>query len=490
MKEIRTRMAPSPTGEYHIGHIRTVLYNYAFARKHGGKFIIRIEDTDRERYVEGATERILEVITKYGLSWDEGPLIEGEYGPYVQSQRLSLYKRYAEDLVSEGCAYYCFCTKQRLDELRERQRKEGMPRTMYDGACREMPREKIEEELNKGTPYVIRLKVPKNMTISFEDVTYGRLDFDSNEIDDAVLLKSDGYPTYHLGVVVDDHLMKITHVLRGNDWLPSTPKHIILYNSFGWKIPIYAHLPNLKEKGENRKLSKRFGSVFASDFLAEGYLPEALLNFLMLLGWNPGTEREVFSLEEFTEVFDLQKIHKTDLVAFDREKLLWVNGLYIRNMPVEKLMDKIISWAEDYEVDLNFLSQRVDYNHKVLKLVQERMKKLSEFTSLVHYFYQAPKPDSVLLASFTSNRQRALEILAGFFEVLSEVKHEEWSCVNLERICHEFIEHKGYKTKESFMTLRIGITGESATPPIFDILEVIGKEETISRFAGLNIHAN
>ncbi len=276
---VRTRMAPSPTGEYHIGHIRTVLFNYAFAKAFKGKFIIRIEDTDRERFVEGAVDRILDVIKDYGLGWDEGPRIGGEFAPYVQSERLDLYKKYAIQLVNSGHAYYCFCTPERLDVLRKEQQEQKMPVTKYDKHCSHLSKDEISTRLTKGEQYVIRLKVPENTQIDFHDEVLGDLSINSNDIDDTVLLKSDGYPTYHLAVVIDDHLMHISHVMRGIDWLPSTPKHVLLYRAFGWESPKLIHLPNLKEKGDNKKLSKRFGSVFAISFLEEGYLPEALINF-------------------------------------------------------------------------------------------------------------------------------------------------------------------------------------------------------------------
>lgn len=481
MKPIRTRMAPSPTGEYHIGHIRTVLYNYAFAKKHSGNFIIRIEDTDRERYVDGAQERILKVIKDYGLSWDEGPDVGGNYGPYVQSESLSRYSEYAKKLVEKGAAYYCFCTKEELAESRKKQQEKGYARTMYEGTCRNLNQDEIQKNLEEGKPYVIRLKIPKDKKIGFHDVVYGNLEFDSNEIDDTVLLKSDGYPTYHLAVVIDDHTMKITHIMRGNDWLPSTPKHILLYQALGWEAPQYVHLPNLKEKGENRKLSKRFGSVYAEDFLKEGYIPEALINFLMFLGWNPGGEEEIFSLDEFVEKFDLKKIHKTDLVAFDRDKLLWMNGYYLREMSSEELWKKILLWSEKYEIDLHTKNSAHDYNLKVVSLIQERLKVLSEFVGLTHYFYSNPLPAEDLLFKYVSSKERGKEILKGFYDLYLSLDPKNWTSVYLEKNSHLFIEQNGYKPKEAFMTLRVAVTGEKATPPVFDILEVLDKEVVIRR---------
>ena len=324
--EVRTRIAPSPTGELHIGHLRTLLYDYAYAKKNNGKFIVRVEDTDRTRFVEGSMDRTLDVIIDYGIMWDEGPRIGGPHEPYEQSKRLGIYKKHAEELVAKGHGYYCFCTPERLEKMREEQRASGAPKTVYDRHCRNLPPEEVEKNLANKVRHVVRLKVPADETVVLNDLVHGEVVFDTNEIDDAVLLKSDGYPTYHLAAMVDDHLMEITHVLRGIDWMPSSPVHMLIYKSFGWELPVFVHLPNLKEMGSNQKLSKRFGAVAAVDFLQDGFLAEAVLNFLMFLGWNPGTEKEIYSLEEFTNDFSLEKLQKTDLVAFDREKLTWYNG--------------------------------------------------------------------------------------------------------------------------------------------------------------------
>ncbi len=481
MSVVRTRMAPSPTGEYHIGHIRTVLYNYALAKKNQGQFIIRIEDTDQERLVPGAVQRILNIIRQYGFDWDEGPDKEGKFGPYVQSERLDIYQDYVQKLIDGGFAYRCFCTKDDLEQMRAEQREKGLAKTMYDGRCRKLSENEVQKNIKQGKSFVVRLKVPADGTVKFSDVVYGELEFDTNEIDDTVLLKSDGYPTYHLAVVVDDHLMEITHILRGNDWLPSTPKHILLYSAFGWKPPVYVHLPNLKEQGENKKLSKRFGSVYAEEFLKEGYLVEALLNFLMFLGWNPGGDKEIYSLDEFIEDFSLERIHKTDLVAFDREKLLWLNGYYIRNMDNDKLFEEVVAWAKKYDVKLPDGSFTADYKEEVIGLIKERMKKLSEYSALVHYFYTDPTLNKKLLSKYAKSPARTAEILQGFYETFSVLPEDEWRVENIEGAAHDFVEKNGFKNKEAFMTLRIAVTGEEATPPIFDILKVLGKERSLER---------
>ncbi len=472
-------MAPSPTGEYHIGHIRTVLYNWAFAKKHKGKFIIRIEDTDRERYVEGAVERILEVIKLYGLDWDEGPSKGGDFGPYIQSERLEIYKEHANKLIESGDGYYCFCTKGRLDSLRRSQRESGAAITKYDKHCLRLSKKEVKAKLESETPYVIRLNVRSGEEISFYDEVYGEIIVRSEDIDDQVLIKSDGFPTYHMAVVVDDHLMEISHILRGMDWIPSTPKHILLYKAFGWNPPTYAHLPNIKELGEGKKLSKRYGSVFALDFLQEGYLADAVLNFLMFLGWNPGTEKEIYSLEEFINDFSLDNVNKTDLVSFDRQKLLWMNGYYIRNMSSADLLQKIKEWAAYFSIDLVGTDYPNEYSIKVLDQIKERMRLLKDFNDLASYYFKIPDVPPELLTKYTKGRARAISILKDFKSHYEQIS--DWDSNNLEVRSRELLKAEEYSPKEAFMTLRVAVTGQDATPPLFDILELIGKKDTIVR---------
>lgn len=477
---IRTRIAPSPTGELHIGHVRTALYDYALAKKHGGQFIVRIEDTDRNRFVEGSMERTLQVLKDYGLVWDEGPEAGGPYEPYIQTQRLDLYKRYANELVEKKGAYYCFCTQERLEEVRKKQQEMKLPRTSYDRHCRNLSSEEVAEKLKNSEPYVIRLKSPENENIILNDIIHGNVTFNSNDMDDSILLKSDGIPTYHLASVVDDHIMKISHVIRGIDWMPSSPIHLYIYKILGWDVPLFAHLPNLKEKGMNAKLSKRHGSVAAVDFLTEGYLPEAVINFLMFLGWNPGTEKELYTFEEFINDFSLEKVQKTDLVAFDRDKLVWFNGAYIRKMAVDQLLSRLRAWSEKYGVNL-VLSGDNEFDLKVTALLQERLKTLSEFNDLASYFYTQPQVDESTLLSFAGSKDRAQEILKSFSEVFSQISNENWTRDNLDNLCHDVIGKHEYKPKEAFMTLRVALTGQTATPQIFDILEVLGKQESLDR---------
>lgn len=476
---VKTRIAPSPTGDIHIGQMRTVLYNYAFAKQKNGVFLLRIEDTDRARYVQGAEERIMDTIIDYGLSWDEGERVGGPFAPYTQSKRLEIYRKYALELVEKGAAYYCFCSKERLEELRKNGYERKLASIKYDKHCLSLSRWEVEEKLKNQAPCVIRLNVLPNRKISFKDEVLGEISFSSNDIDDQVLLKSDGFPTYHLAVVVDDHLMKVTHVLRGIDWLPSTPKHILLYEAFGWEPPVFAHLPNLKEVGESRKMSKRRKSAFARDFLEEGYLPEALLNFLMFLGWNPGTNKEIYTLEEFIRDFSLDRVQKTDLVSFDREKLLWMNGYYIRNMSNEDLYKKICEWSKKWGKDIKMCGANYNTAIKIVSLIKDRIKTLNEVKDFTDYFFERPMLNLELIRQYSLDNWQ--NILYDFLDLFSKVDENNWNSSYLDNICHELLSKKPYKTKEAFMTLRVALSAQVATPPIFDVLEIMGKPEVIDR---------
>lgn len=460
--KVKTRMAPSPTGEFHIGGMRTLLFNWAFARKHKGEFIIRIEDTDRERFVEGATERILKDIKDYGLDWD------GEVT--VQSERLEIYQEYIKKLIEKGEAYPCFCTTERLTKMREEQKARGIYATKYDRKCLNLSKGEIEKKLDENTPHVIRLKLPENKDITFQDKVLGKVTYNTKDLDDQVLIKSDGFPTYHFAVVVDDHLMEITHVMRGNEWLPSTPKHILLYDAFGWEKPLYAHLPNLKGLGQNKKLSKREGSVAAREFLNEGYLPEALLNFLMLLGWSSGENQEIYSLNEFIEKFDIDNITKADLVVFDRDKLRWMNGEYIKKLKVQNLKLKI----------LEFYNNKFDPSlvEKIIPLVRERISTLKEFESIAGFFFE--KQITVNSSEFTENYKEHINSAISVLE-----KIEDWNLETINEKLMSEVKEKNYKTGDFFMSLRIAITGQKVTPPINDSIAILGKEETLSRLKAI-----
>lgn len=469
---IRTRIAPSPTGsDLHIGNVYTALINYVLAKQKGpaGKFIVRIEDTDRTRLIKGSEDKILDSLCWLGLAYDEGPDIGGPYAPYRQSERLELYKKYAEELVAKGLAYYCTCTSERLAKLREEQIKKGVP-PRYDGFCREKTSPIPSPErrgLGRG-PYVIRLKVPHEGETIFNDLIRGEISFKNELIDDQVLLKSDGFPTYHLGVVVDDHLMEITHVVRAEEWISSTPKHILLYKAFGWALPQFAHLPLLRNP-DRSKLSKRKNPVWVSWYKEQGYLPEAILNYLCLMGWSHPAGKDIFSLEEFIKEFKLEKVQTTGPV-FDLAKLDWMNGVYIRQTKIENLKSKIDEfYGGKYQEKM--IAQ-------ILPLVVDRMKTLSDFEKLADFFFKKPSVDKeLLLAGRTKDEvEKALSLFIFRIEKL-----KAWTKENLDKEGMGTVEETGLKTGDLFMILRVAITGKSVTPPLSETMVVLGKTETIDR---------
>lgn len=476
---IRTRIAPSPTGEFHIGSLRTLLYNYALAKKYKGQLLIRIEDTDRSRYVDGATNRILEAVKDYGLDWDEGPIKGGEFGPYIQSERLNIYREYVDKLLVSKNAYYCFCSDERLSKLREEYSKENK-NFKYDRFCLNLSEAEIKERIQRGDKHVIRMRIPEDRTLSFEDLILGKIEIPSKDVDDQVLMKSDGYPTYHLAVVVDDYLMKVTHVLRGVEWIYSTPKHVLLYDFFGFKTPLFGHLPNLKFLGSNKKMSKREGNTAAILYLQNGYLPEAVLNYLMFLGWNPGTEKEIYSLEEFINDFTIEKIHTTDLVTFDIEKLNWFNSEYLKKLTDEEFLFRIKNWSAKFNTPCLIEDLENKYNHinilNICRLTKERLSILSDFDSLVDYYLNTPNVDNLSIGKYSSDPKKVLNF---FLESVKSI--EDFSFNNLDSVLHAIVKENNLSMKEYFMTLRICITGEIVTPPIIEIISIIGKEETITR---------
>lgn len=461
---IRTRMAPSPTGELHVGTLRTALYSWAYAKKNKGKFVLRIEDTDQARLVEGATERIMKDLKECGIDWDEGPGVGGANEPYVQSQRLDIYQKYIKELLDKGLAYYCFCTKDRLEEMRQAQKKANkLPK--YDRQCLDLSKEEIEKKLKSGEKYVIRLKIPENEVIVFDDVIRGEIRINSKEIDDQVLIKSDGIPTYHFAVVVDDHLMEITHIFRGEEWISSTPKQIILYRYFGWDIPVFAHLTVLLDPSHSGKMSKRRGSVFVRQFLDDGYLPEALDNFLMLLGWNPGTDREIFSLDEFVKEFSLEKLHRSAPV-FDRKKLDYFNGYYIRQLSNQELTRRLVPYFEKAfgKIDIKKLEQ-------LTPLIGERIATLKEAVSLCEYVFTKIDYDKKLIDQ-KEMLAEALKFMEG--ADFGEIEKLQKELVNM-------VDGKKWNRGVFFMAFRIAIAGKSITPPIVETLPIIGKDVVLER---------
>jgi nondiscriminating glutamyl-tRNA synthetase len=481
-----TRIAPSPTGSLHIGGIRTALFSYALARHSEGKFILRIEDTDQSRFVEGAEEEIEDMLKIYGLNYDE---------KFKQTERKDIYQKYANELVEKGKAYYCFATKEQIQEARDIADSAG-EQFRFRSPFRDMTQEEAVKKIHSGEQYVIRLKIPEGREIVFEDKLQGKMTFRSDEVDDTVLLKSDGFPTYHLAVVIDDQLMGVTHVLRGVEWIPSIPKHVLIYEAFGWEMPYFIHLPLILDP-DGGKLSKRKGSVSAKDFIKQGYPPEAVINFLMLLGWSSPIEhefgekeREIFSLEEFIQMFDVKDLNKSSAV-FNREKLLWFSHQYIKDFDINTLQRRYGEWhakySEEKELRLKIAEKGDKYLKEVLELVHDRVKLLSEIDELIKLFYFEPvkvnfsefkqiknlKTDqiSVILKSVTNELENKLEDL-------SDWPHEKW-----EEFMRNLAEENGLGAGKVFMTLRLAITSSPTTPPLYEIMTVLGKKEILTRLS-------
>lgn len=462
---VRTRIAPSPTGEdLHIGNLYTALINYVWAKRNNGQFIVRIEDTDRQRLVPGAEEQILETLKYFGLEPDEDPIKGGPYQPYRQSERLAIYQKYAHQLVEKGFAYYCTCSKERLEELRRKQIAQKQP-PRYDGRCRDIGYSLLDIR-KKNTPYVVRLKVPRDKKIVVEDLLRGKIEFDSNTIDDQILLKSDGYPTYHLAVVVDDYLMKISYVIRAEEWLSSTPKHVLLYEAFGFEKPVFCHLPILRNP-DRSKLSKRKNPVWASWYLRQGYLPWAVLNYLALMGWSHPAQKEIFSLQEFIEVFDLKDLQVVG-PAFDPVKLEWMNGEYVRKLKVKSLKLKVLEYFKKYHQK----ELPTDLVEKTIPLVKERIKKLSDYWFYCQFFFERPKSYEVDL----SDKESLLSKILNTFE---EIK--DWRAQIIGQKLQELAKKEGIKTRDFFMILRIAITGKKISPPLNESMEILGRKECLAR---------
>ena len=473
---VRVRFAPSPTGYPHIGNIRTVVFNWLYARQQGGKFILRTEDTDRERYVDDAIRVITESLEWLGLDWDEGLGKGGDYGPYVQSRRLDIYRRKAEELVAEGLAYRCNCTPERLEVVRESLRAQGK-NPMYDGHCRD----KAPGEVSKDAPHVIRLKVPREGTTTFHDLLRGHVTIENALIDDQILLKTDGFPTYHLAVVIDDHLMNITHVMRGDDWIPSTPKRILLYKALGWDPPTFVHVP-LVLGPDGKKLGKRHGATSVDEFRRQGYLPDALLNFLALLGWAPGEgdEQEIFTREELIERFNIDRINLSAAV-FSYEKLNWINGQYIRQMSEEALLEALIPfWAN---AGLIPAPVPVEMRHTLqilVPLVQERLKTLRDVVPLTDFVFQdieTPTVDQLIGKKMTA--ESSLKAICEVQRVLRE--SVPFDADTMEGPMRELATTLGLKVGQLFGIIRNAVTGKKVSPPLFGSMQALGLAQTLKR---------
>lgn len=478
---IRTRFAPSPTGYLHIGSLRTALYAYLFAKNQGGELILRVEDTDRSRYVDGAVESLIDVLKRMGIEYDEGPVIEdgklgekGSKGPYIQSERTEMYKKYADELIEKGHAYRCFCSADRLDSMRKEQQLAKMP-TKYDRHCYALSPEEVQKKLDMKEPFVVRMKVPEGETV-VDDMIRGKVTFKNEEVDDQVLMKSDGFPTYHLAVVVDDNAMEISHVIRAEEWLTSTPKHVLLYNMLGFKAPTYAHLPMVLNPDKS-KLSKRQGDVAVEDYLAKGYLPEALNNFVALLGYNPKGDQEIYSMDELIKLFDLSKVNSSGAV-FNTEKLDWMNSQYIKEKDIDELVDLA-------QVFLNRAGKKVDEKklEKIIAVERERMTRLSEIVDLVDGYEGEPKfADPNILVWKKSDAADAKAMLLGLIEFIETMKDEDFAELGLvEKAIKEYIEAKGYANGNVLWPMRVALSGKSASPSPFELAWVFGKDEVMIR---------
>ncbi len=474
-KTVRTRFAPSPTGYMHIGNLRTALYTYIIARKYGGKFILRIEDTDQGRYVEGATEVIYDTLRKCGLDWDEGPDVGGPVGPYVQSERMGIFKEYAEQLVKSGHAYYCFCTKERMDKVHEEQRAKGITPT-YDRHCRDLPKEEVDKLLAEGVPYVIRQKVPLDGTTTFHDELYGDITVPNADLDDQILLKADGMPTYNFANVVDDHLMGITHVVRGNEYLSSSPKYNLLYEAFGWEVPKYIHVEHIM-RDATHKLSKRDGDAYFGDFVEKGYYIPAILNYIALLGWAPKGEQEIFTLEELVKEFDISGLSKSPAV-FDPVKMTAINAEWLRRLPHEEFKALALPYIrqtckrEDIDIDL------------LVKTLQPRTELFTDIPEKVDFIDEMPEysTDLYFNKKMKNTPETSLEALKAALPVFEGIPEADWTEENVHEKLFAEIEKLGVKNGWLLLPIRAALSGKPSTPGGgVELAAILGKTETVVR---------
>ncbi|WP_066712128.1 glutamate--tRNA ligase [Clostridium sp. Marseille-P299] len=478
MSKVRTRYAPSPTGRMHVGNLRTALYEFLIAKHEGGDFILRIEDTDQERFVEGATDIIYRTLNKTGLIHDEGPDKDKGFGPYVQSERQAtgIYLEYAKQLVEKGEAYYCFCTKERLESLKSTVSEDGSESkeiTKYDKHCLHLSKEEVEENLKKGMPYVIRQNMPLTGTTTFKDEIYGEITVENSELDDMILIKSDGYPTYNFANVIDDHLMEITHVVRGNEYLSSTPKYTRLYNAFGWKEPEYIHCPLITNE-EHQKLSKRSGHSSFEDLIEQGFVTEAIVNFIALLGWSPSSNEEIFSLDELIKEFDYHNINKSPSV-FDMNKLRWMNSEYIKRMDSEKY----------YEYALPYIKEVIhkDYDLKfIADLVKTRIETFLDIKDMIDFLEELPEYDVAMFThkKMKTNSENSLVVLQDVLPRFEEL--EDYSISSIESVLMGYIAEKEIKNGQGLWPVRTAVSGKQSTPGgAYEIMNILGKEESLRR---------
>lgn len=473
MKKTRTRFAPSPTGYMHIGNLRTALFEYLIAKHENGDFLLRIEDTDQERQVEGAEEMIYKTLKECGLNWDEGPDIGGDYGPYIQSERLPMYKGYAEQLIELGGAHYCFCSEEEIQAQRDEAESLGLS-FKFEDPCKHLSQEEIQAKLDAGTPYVIRQTIKNVGETYFDDEVYGHIEFDGDLLDEQILLKSDGFPTYNFANIIDDHQMQISHVVRGNEYLSSTPKYNLIYDAYGWERPRYVHVPPVM-KDEHHKLSKRNGDASFQDLVAKGYLPEAIINYLALLGWSPETDQEIYTLDELIENFKISRISKSPAI-FDIDKLTWMNGLYLRNMDEETYFETVRPYLEK--------AVQGNYDHKeIAKIIQPRIDHLEQIEESVDFFDTLPDYDLEMYKhkKMKTTKEIALKSLLAVKNALGQL--DDWSS---EEVIHDTLmalpKQMEMKNGQVLWPVRTALTGKQFTPGgAIEIAYILGKEESLRR---------
>lgn len=466
-KQVVTRFAPSPTGKMHVGNLRTAIYAYLLAKKFQGRSILRVEDTDRNRMVEGSLEDLNYVFNWLGIEFDESPEKGGPNGPYIQSERLDIYKKYVMELVEKDWAYYCFCTQEDLVKEKEN----GLQ--MYSGKCRTISREEVEKRIAAGEKYVIRLKVPKGRIIKFEDKILGKVEFDTNVVDDQVLTKSDGFPTYHLAVVIDDHLMEVSVVMRSLEWLSSTPKQLLLFEAFGWEPCDFAHMPQILGK-DKKKLSKRQGDVSASSYIEKGYLREALLNFMVLLGWHPSGDRELFSINELIENFSLERIQKAGAI-FDVEKLNWMNKEYLKNLSAEEIFSRL----NDVALDEKIVSLDKEFLLKIVQVEKTRLNNLSELNNIGEFYFAEPHVDTENLIFKKSTKETTKLGLEKMIEKLSVC--DKWEIEEITNLMLAVVKENGLTNGDVFWPVRYALTGAMQSPSPVEMAWVLDKEESMKR---------
>lgn len=479
---VRVRFAPSPTGFQHIGGYRTALFDWLLARHRGGRFLLRIEDTDTARTVPGAVEAVIEGFRWLGLDWDEGPLVGGAFGPYFQTQRRDLYRAFSDQLIESGHAYRCFCTPERLQKVREEMQARGEP-PRYDRHCRPLSIAEQAARAADGEPFVVRCAVPLEGTTRVKDVLRGEIRFENVNLDDAVLLKSNGYPTYHLANVIDDHLMRISHVIRAEEWIPSAPLHILIYVAFGWQPPLFAHVPDVLGR-DGRKLSKRHGAVPLLEYRDLGYLPEAVLNYMALLGWSYDDKTDILSREQLVKAFDLDRVG-TAGAKYDEERLLWFNGMYIRQLSPEQLTERVLPFLERPQSQgglLDSVSRPLDraYTARVLHLEQERMKTLAEAPGMtVFFFAEELDYEPTLLVAKGMDKERTLSGLRQVLAILDAL--DQWEAGAMEPPLRALVGELGLKPVQLFTSIRVAVTGRTISPPLFETMEVLGRQRSLAR---------